>query len=109
MRHLRRLGKAAGVKIYVNGEPQETTVLNDNLNDTIRTTVPFKFGQRDTASPLDDAGVAGSADLRPRTQPAKSTALADVPRLAWLAGKPADKRTKAETQRTVSTGWLNDA
>src|SRR6202012_2175766 len=48
---------AKGVKIYINGELQETTVLNDTLSDSIRTTVPFKLGQRDYGAGMDNAGL----------------------------------------------------
>ena len=39
-------GKAAGLRLYVNGQPVETKVEVDGLKDSIRTTVPFQFGQR---------------------------------------------------------------
>ena len=35
-------GKAAGVKIYIDGRPQSTKTLADSLAGSIRTTVPFK-------------------------------------------------------------------
>jgi mono/diheme cytochrome c family protein len=37
-------GRAAGVRLYVDGEPQATCVLHDSLSDTIRTTAPFLLG-----------------------------------------------------------------
>ena len=39
-------GKAAGVKIYIDGQPQATDVAADALRNTIRTTAPFTTGQR---------------------------------------------------------------
>ena len=39
-------GKASGVKVYYNGQPQTTNVEADKLQNSIRTTVPFKLGQR---------------------------------------------------------------
>ena len=38
--------KAAGVKIYVNGALQAVDVFTDKLSGSIKTTVPFKVGQR---------------------------------------------------------------
>ncbi len=49
--------KAAGVQVYVNGEPQPTNVQADTLTATIRTTVPFKIGQRNKTSPLSGATI----------------------------------------------------
>jgi hypothetical protein len=39
-------GKAAGVKLYINGEPQEVDILSDTLNDTIETSAPFQLARR---------------------------------------------------------------
>jgi hypothetical protein len=46
-------GKAAGVKLYVNGVPQPLDVYVDKLTQTIRTTVPLKVGQRHSDQRLD--------------------------------------------------------
>ena len=45
--------KASGVRIYINGEPQETDVHADGLKETIRSQVPLKVGQRHTGSRID--------------------------------------------------------
>jgi hypothetical protein len=47
--------KAAGVKVYYNGQPQPTNVAADKLKSTIRTEVPFKIGQRHTSERLKAA------------------------------------------------------
>ena len=45
--------KLTGVHVYVNGKRQRNTnVLSDTLTESIRTTVPFKIGQRNKTSPL---------------------------------------------------------
>ena len=46
-------GKAAGLKIYVNGALQPTKTQADTLTKTIRTEVPLKVGQRHTSSRLE--------------------------------------------------------
>ncbi len=47
----------AAVRIYIDGTPREADVQANSLSATIRTTVPFKIGQRHTSSPVDGAGV----------------------------------------------------
>ena len=39
-------GKAAGVKVFVNGQPVATKTLKDKLPGTIKTTAPFAIGRR---------------------------------------------------------------
>jgi hypothetical protein len=98
--------KAKGVKLYVNGQVQEPDVLNDTLQDTTRTGVPLKLGQRESA--LVVAG-AGLQDLKifSRVLPAKAVAdLGNLPRLQWLAARP--QRSQAETEE-LFTLWLNQA
>jgi hypothetical protein len=98
-------GKAAGVKVYYNGKPQETLVEADALKSTIRTEVPFKIGQRNTSEPLNAASLQ---DLRIYTRvlsPAEVESLARVTRFAAILEKPADQRTDAE-KNDVYPWWL---
>jgi hypothetical protein len=46
--------KAAGVKVFINGQPQPVNVSADSLKDTIRTTVPLKIGQRHSSARVND-------------------------------------------------------
>jgi hypothetical protein len=54
-------GRAAGVTVYVDGQPQELDITHDALTGTIRTDQPFRVGQRRSAAPfvgmLDDIRV----------------------------------------------------
>jgi hypothetical protein len=96
-------GKAAGVKVYVNGVPQQTETAADRLQNTTRTTVPFKLAQRHTTARLDDLLVQ---DLRVygRALPAAEVdRLARAGRAAWLASLPADKRSPADKEELF--GW----
>jgi len=85
-------GKAAGVRIYLNGAPVETEIEADRLNGTTRTEVPLTVGRRSGSdgylgavedlaiyqrviSPREVAGLSGSHPAR---------ALLDI---------PAEKRT----------------
>jgi hypothetical protein len=100
-------GKAAGLKVYVNGVRQETDVQADRLRDTIRTSVPFKVGQRHTTARLDgtliqDVRVYGRALSGPEV-----ARLARTTRAAWLAGKPAAQRSAAETDELFGW-WLSE-
>ncbi len=96
-------GKAAGVKIYVNGQAQPTNVESDTLKSTTRTTVPFKIGQRHASEPISGAGVQ---DLRIYTRtlaPHEVESLAKATRYASLVAKPADQRTDKEKDELF--GW----
>ncbi len=98
--------KAAGVKIYFNGVVQNNLAVQaDALKSTIRTTVPFKLGQRNTTSPINDAVIQ---DVRHygRALPAVEVEhLSKGARAAYLMEKPADKRTPAEAEELFA-GWL---
>jgi hypothetical protein len=88
--------KAAGVKIYINGELQENEVAADKLQSTSRTTVPLSIGTRNTTSPLEKAGLQ---DIRFYTRALKPTEIASLGqglRLQRLLSMPADKRDKSE-------------
>lgn len=97
-------GKAAGVKIYYNGNPQETNVENDKLAGSIKTTVPFRIGQRSSGSPFS----GGLSDLRIYQRalaPSEVAALAKATRFEGLLAKPADQRTDKETNELYNF-WL---
>ena len=61
--------RAAGLKLYVNGELQKVTVLKDNLSKSIRVEEPFIIGSRLTA--LTMRGRAAHVRLIPRELTAK--------------------------------------
>jgi hypothetical protein len=96
-------GKVAGVRVYVNGVPQDTNVEANNLRDSIRTAVPFKLAQRHSTSRLDGVLIQ-DVRLYSRTLPGDEVArLAAGTRAAWLALKPAKERTAAEKEELF--GW----
>jgi hypothetical protein len=97
--------KAAGVKVYVDGIAQQTTVASDKLRETIRTTVPLKIGQRDTGSRLDGVLVQDVRLYDRALAASEAEQLFRGTRTAWLASRPADKRTAAETNELFD-GWL---
>jgi hypothetical protein len=98
-------GKAAGVQVYINGAVQPVDVFTDKLTQTIRTTVPFKVGQRHTSERLQNVALQ---DLRlfGRTLPSTEVEqLARATRAAALFAKTADKRTPQE-KNELQEWWL---
>jgi hypothetical protein len=94
-----------GVKVYINGVPQETDVEANALKSTIRTTVPLKFGQRHSTSPLDGLDLQDVRLYGRTLAPAEVERLAKATRACWLAEKPADKRTPQEKDELFDW-WL---
>jgi len=98
-------GQAAGVKIYVDGVAQPADVAADTLKNTTRTTVPFKLAQRNTTARIDDltlqdVRIYGRALAMEEIAPMASTA-----RAAYLAAKPAEARSPAESDELYAW-WL---
>jgi hypothetical protein len=97
--------KAAGIKVYVNGEPQQTNITANSLKSTTRTDVPLKLGQRHTSSPLTGSTV-NDIRLYDRALPeGEIAALAKTARYAALIAKPADQRTAKELDELYNW-WL---
>ena len=89
-------GKAAGIKVYLDGKPRKVTVAADSLKDTIRAKVPFKLGQRSAGSKVEDATFQDLRVYARALPPEEIERLIASARLAYLAAKPADKRPAAE-------------
>jgi len=97
--------KGKGVKIYVNGELQEMEINNNNLKGSIRTTVPFKLGQRNVGQAAMNSALQDLKIYNRVLKPDEITELMRIPRLKWLATEPADKRTAPDVQELFSL-WL---
>jgi hypothetical protein len=98
-------GKAGGIKVYYDGEPQAVDVEADALKSTTRTDVPFKIGQRNMTGRVN--GVALD-DLRIYDRPftaIDAQQLSGSRKTADILAKPADKRTAKETDE-LFTWWL---
>ncbi len=98
-------GKAAGLKIYINGKPQETQVMSDRLQGTTKTTVPLKIAQRNTTSRLDNALIQDVRVYGRALSGLEASQLAMATRVSWLLTKAADKRGKPGTDELFSW-WL---
>jgi mono/diheme cytochrome c family protein len=97
--------KASGVKIYLDGELQKTTVQADKLASTIRTTVPFKIGQRSSSQAVNGAGIEDLRIYKGVLPEPEIQALAMDSRMAWLLSKPAKDRSKKDSEYLYDT-WL---
>jgi hypothetical protein len=98
--------KAAGVKLYIDGILQDRrSVFTDKLKSTTRTKVPFKLAQRNTTSPLNDVAIQDVRVYGRALTPVDVERLARGTRAAYLAARPADKRTPAETNELFDW-WL---
>ena len=97
--------KTTGIKIYLDGELQPFDIEADTLKSTVRTTVPFKIGQRNTTSRV--AGI-GLQDLRLYDRglaAVEAQQLAGSQRTVDLLTKPVEKRTPQETDELFNW-WL---
>ncbi|HZZ70680.1 MAG TPA: DUF1553 domain-containing protein [Pirellulales bacterium] len=95
---------AAGLKIYINGALQETTVEADALHDTTRSTVPFKVATRHTTGQLRDLAINDIRIYDRTLTPAEIETLAKSDRLGALLSIAADKRS--EQDRNELQQWF---
>ena len=86
--------KASGVKIYINGEPQETDVHADVLKQTIRSQVPLKVGQRHTGSRIEQLAVHTLRVFDRALTPHEAGVLAGAARAATLLRAANDNRPR---------------
>ena len=84
---------------------QETTFEADQLKSTIRTTVPLTLAQRHTTSRLDDMLLQDVRIYGRTLSPAEVDGLSRGTLAAWLAAKPADKRSDVE-KNELFDWWL---
>jgi len=98
--------KARGVKIFVNGEPQEVKIDRDTLKSTIRTESPFKIGGRDNSSLIEQAGLQDLRIYDRALTVAEVRALTGIPRLRFFAAQPADSHRTNEVDELYPT-WLS--
>lgn len=97
--------KAAGVKIYFNGKPQKTNVEADKLSNSIRTTVPFRIGERSAGQPASGAGIQDLRLYKRGLTAAEIEGLAKVTRFSGILTKAADQRTDAD-KNEIYPWWL---
>ncbi len=97
--------KGSGVKLYVNGKPEPTRVVEDKLQNTIRTEVPLKVAQRDQGAKIANLMLQDIRIYSRALSALEVDRLAKTTRAAWLASKAADKRSDAE-KNELFDWWL---
>jgi mono/diheme cytochrome c family protein len=97
--------KAAGVKVYYNGKPQPTNIAADKLKGTIRTSVPFKIGQRDSDQKLQFMTVADLRLFSRGLSPQEAAQLATAGDIDKLVAKPVGERAAEEKAKALDW-WL---
>jgi hypothetical protein len=99
-------GKVEGIRIYYDGSLQPNQPEANAINNTARTTVPLRLGQRSNGGSKLNGAIVQDLRLYGRTlSDADVAALSKSERLAAIAAKPAAERTDAETAELFS-GWL---
>ena len=84
--------KAAGVKIYFDGKPQEWTIEQDRLSATIRAKTPFQLGRRSSGSGFK--GLIDDVYVFDRTlSESEVLALSGADPIAPLLAMKADERS----------------
>jgi hypothetical protein len=97
--------RAAGVRLYLDGESQPLDIATNQLNDTIRTAVPLKVGQRHTTARLDEVGIS---DVRVYRRTVASGEVADIvgaSRALSLFDRPPQQRAGRDLDALLSW-WL---
>jgi hypothetical protein len=98
-------GQAAGLKLYLDGAPQEQSADMNSLKGSIRTQVPLKAGQRQKGSRIEglllqDLRIYGRA-----LSAEEALRLARATRAAWLAARPPAAGSPAEEE--IFAAWLS--
>jgi cytochrome c553 len=99
--------KAGGLRIFYNGEPQpsDTEVETLSKTDNTRTKAPFKLGQRNSSSRVQNLTIGDVRVYDRQLSFAESTQLAKGSRAAEILAKPAAKRSPAEKD-ALYEWWL---
>jgi hypothetical protein len=91
-------GKAAGVKMFVNGQLEKTQVRIDKLTGTIKTSAPFSIGRRGDAGPAFTGRVDDFRLYRRALSSAEVASLGGGAHLKLLA-IPAAQRTPEQKKQ----------
>jgi hypothetical protein len=96
--------KASGVKAYINGAPQATSIAVDSLRGSIRAKVPLKAGQRHRGARLEGASISSLRIYDRALAPGEVARLAGAGRAAALARTAPEKRS-SEALDLVFAWW----
>lgn len=98
-------GKAAGVKVYYNGQPQPTQPQADTLQDSIKAEVPLKLGQRHTSSKVEGVFLSDLRIFERALSPAEAESSVGAGRALELLALPAAQRPAPEVD-ALYDWWL---
>ena len=91
-------GKATGVRVFLDGEPQKTETALDNLSGTIRNEQPLRFGRRQTSSSfkgqIDDVRIYDRQLAAEEVRQLTSSQL-----VQGVVSRPTSQRTAAQVSR----------
>ena len=99
--------KPEGLKLYLNGVVQKTTIEQNSLTDTIRNKVPLRIGQRSNGSVFENGQVQDVRLYNRTLTGGEVKSLADNAVLQSLIGIAADKRNDAQ-KKTLVDYYLNN-
>jgi hypothetical protein len=102
-------GKAAGIRVYVDGVSEELEKGPDALTATIRTDVPLKVGRRDSSDFLKGGSVQDLRLYDRALNAGEVRSLASLETLKHLAGNPVaswDKTERAEAFENFLTSYV---
>jgi hypothetical protein len=99
-------GHAEGIKIYYDGQLQQTEVQADKLKRSIRTTVPFKLAQRNATSRINDVCLQELCLYERALNNIEAQALASDQRAAILVAKSPSERSAKENDELYEWWFL---
>lgn len=94
-------GKAAGVKIYVDGREEPTRIEQQSLKPdaSLQTSTSLRIGQRSEGAVFDGGAVQGVRIYNRLLSSKEVSAIADNPSLQKILSTPADIRKEPETSK----------
>jgi len=98
-------GRAAGVKIYVNGEVVASKTENNDLNGSIRTAVPLRIGQRERGYVFQGGQVQDFRLYDRKLEDGEINKLAKFVRLQSFLKLAESERTKEQSE-AIFDYWL---
>jgi hypothetical protein len=100
-------GKADGIRLYVDGEPQPLDIEIDALKSTIANDLSFKLGRRESDANIDNIGLQDVRLYDRALAPHEVAAIPRSPELAAILAKPITERS-AEEKESLFAWWLNE-
>ena len=97
--------KTSGVRVYVDGTARPTADQANVLKDTIRTTVPFKLGQRHSTSVMDGTSMQDVRLYEKALSAEEVALLAQGTRASYLVSRGAAQLAPAEKDELFNW-WL---